>query len=98
MSANKWLQGEVNKKLKKAAHVRSLAAVPRYALRQGRGGVSKVVERTDTAQRANTAATKITKSAMAMKKILPQGYAMVFGKLRKINPKAKRKGAALLKR
>ena len=29
---------------------------------------------------------------------LPQGYAMVFGKLRKINPKGKRTGIAKLKR
>jgi hypothetical protein len=43
-------------------------------------------------------AVKHHTDAMKLKAQLPQGYAMVFGQIRKINPKAKRKSAALLKR
>jgi len=44
------------------------------------------------------AAHRHTQAAADLRKQLPQGYAMVFGKLRKINPKAKRTGIAKLKR
>ena len=47
---------------------------------------------------ALVSAEKHAAKAATLKKQLPQGYAMVFGKLRKINPKGARKGAALLKR
>ena len=57
-------------------------------------------KRADMALKAATRAAKKTKSTAKVisKALLPQGYAMVFGKLRKINPKGARKGAALLKR
>jgi len=43
-------------------------------------------------------ARRMDKAAAEAKKKLPPGYIMVFGKLRKINPKAARTGIAKLKR
>ena len=43
-------------------------------------------------------ASTALQQSQALKKLLPQGYAMVFGKLRKINPGKPRKGIAKLKR
>jgi len=65
-------------------------------------GAAKTKEARAHATRAGNyhddAAHRHTQAAADLRKQLPQGYAMVFGKLRKINPKAKRTGIAKLKR
>jgi len=55
-------------------------------------------KRADMALKAATRAAKKTKPPATAPAKLPPGYAMVFGKLRKINPKGKRTGIAKLKR
>ena len=57
-------------------------------------------KRADMALKAATRAAKKTKSTAKVisKALLPQGYAMVFGKLRKITAGKPRTGIAKLKR
>jgi len=92
---HKKIQAQVNKHLKE-----STAAFDRadaHLAKRTRHQQERISARMQT-DVALVSAEKHAAKAATLKKPLPQGYAMVFGKLRKINPKAARKGAALLKR
>jgi hypothetical protein len=92
---HKKIQATANKHLKEstAAFDRADAHLAKRTWNQQ----ERIYARTQT-DAALVSAEKHAAKAAKLKKQLPQGYAMVFGKLRKINPKGARKGAALLKR
>jgi hypothetical protein len=81
---HKKVQAKVNKHLVKAEGHRSTARAAHL--------------RGDSIERSVTAGHKERQAAEVLRKQLPQGYAMVFGKLRKITAGKPRTGIAKLKR
>ena len=81
---HKKIQAQVNKHLVKAEGHRSTARAAHL--------------RGDSIERSVTAGHKERQAAEVLRKQLPQGYAMVFGKLRKITAGKPRTGIAKLKR
>jgi len=69
-----------------------------HALRNKGGAHGQVHAAQQAYERAATTAYAHSVKARQLRKQLPQGYAMVFGRLRKINPKGARTGIAKLKR
>jgi hypothetical protein len=84
---HKKIQAKVNK------HLAAASALSGNAAHRNSSHHSSVLNRRDS-DKAREHASR----AAAAKSKLPPGYAMVFGKLRKINPKGKRTGIAKLKR